>query len=134
MENTKAQQTIPWEEAARFATEQGQDFMIALLWSEKTEFETVLTWGRTLAQSEQAANLGNKMKVALGWDPKDCTTVSAKVQALINANDWIFERCKDARTVLLDNFGLFGGGPKVNEAISSLNECIDLVKSLKENG
>jgi hypothetical protein len=67
---------IPITAAKAIADKFDQRQVIIVTWDGATTH--VVTYGRTVAECEQAARGGNKVKAALGWPPKECTAVPAR--------------------------------------------------------
>lgn len=91
---------IPWEGAQEFAESFNKDVIVIMAFDDWQGDTTVVTWGRTLAQKEYAAERGNRLKEILGWAPEDCKAVSAKVQVLINSKIELVKFLKNMRSVI----------------------------------
>lgn len=76
---------IPHEELQAIAARYGLSYVIMLAYEPDGNREHVVTWGKSIVESDQAAQFGNKLKDALGW-PETLRADSAKVTALIEEN------------------------------------------------
>lgn len=76
---------IPYEELQVIAERYSCSHVIMLAYEPGENREYVVTWGKSVIESDQAARFGNEMKTKLGW-PESLHTESAKVIALIEEN------------------------------------------------
>lgn len=73
---------LPIEVARRVAREHQLDQVIVLGWSHSDGVAHVVTWGRTVEDSDQAAQGGNRMKAVMGWPPDQCQAEPSRVLML----------------------------------------------------
>jgi len=73
-------QRIPIRAAKFVAEEFNLDQVILLAFSKTTGQTHVVTYGKTVADCEQAAQGGNRMKRALGWPEELCNAVPARAR------------------------------------------------------
>lgn len=73
----KTGRRIPIADAKAIGNKHGYSQVIIVAWDNKTGTTSVCTWGENQEQCEQAAEGGNFVKKALGWDEKLCNTKPA---------------------------------------------------------
>lgn len=76
---------VPIEAAAAIGERFKKDQVIIITWEKGAGITTVTTWGKTIQDSDQAANGGNDLKKCLGWDDENNHATSEKVLQLIKA-------------------------------------------------
>jgi hypothetical protein len=71
---------LPIARAKEIAERHDLDQVILVAWSKKDGRTHVVTYGRSLEDSAQAAEGGNRVKRALGWPETLCNAVPARVR------------------------------------------------------
>lgn len=71
---------IPIATAKAIAKQYDQDQVIIVTWSKVKGLTTVVTYGKTVLDCEQAAAGGNMVKKALGWPDDKCQAVPRRVR------------------------------------------------------
>jgi len=70
----KTGKKIPISSVKKIGIDYGYSQVIVVAWDDITGTQSVATWGKTLAQCDQAAIGGNFVKKALGWPDELCNT------------------------------------------------------------
>lgn len=71
---------IPIARAKSIAEQHDLDQVIVVAWDAKAGMTHVVTYGKTLADCEQAAKGGNLVKRALGWPESQCNAKPSRVR------------------------------------------------------
>lgn len=71
---------IPIADAIKIGETHGYSQVIIVAWDGNTGSTSVVTWGKSVKESEQAAKGGNFVKKALGWPDDLCQDVPARVK------------------------------------------------------
>jgi hypothetical protein len=71
---------VPIAAAKRLAEAYGQSQVIIVTWDKHRGVQQVATYGVSLTDSTQAAQGGNRVKVALGWPESLCAAEPARVK------------------------------------------------------
>lgn len=71
---------IPIAAAKELGLKYEKSQVILMTWDSETGEETIVTWGKTLKDCDQAAKGGNLMKKTLGWPEKLCNAVPARAK------------------------------------------------------
>ena len=71
---------IPILDATRIGEKHGYSQVIIVAWDDQTGTTSVVTWGKSLKQSEEAAKGGNFVKKAMGWPDDMCQAEPARVK------------------------------------------------------
>jgi hypothetical protein len=74
---------VPVDQAALIAEKFEKDMVVIITYSRDQHSETVTTFGKTVSDSDYAADAGNKLKEALKWDEAKRNATSAKVLRLV---------------------------------------------------
>lgn len=78
-------QLVPIEQAKEIAEKYDKDQVVILSWDRKHNSTVVTTYGKSIHDSDQAAESGNKIKQGLGWPENECHTKSVRVEGILNA-------------------------------------------------
>lgn len=73
---------IPIKSAKDFGKTYDQDQVIIISYNNKNNLISVVTWGKSLVDCEQAAIAGNSFKKSLGFPPEKCQDVPARIKRL----------------------------------------------------
>ena len=76
---------IPVDAARRIAEEYAQDQVVICAFENATGLVHVVTYGKRIEDSENAAKGGDFVKKALGWPDRLCNSTPPRVQALGDA-------------------------------------------------
>ena len=77
----KTGKKIPITDAKKIGEERGYSQVIIVAWDSETGTQSVTTWGKTLADCDNAAQGGNFVKKALGWPNEMTQAKPARVRA-----------------------------------------------------
>ncbi|WP_428663423.1 hypothetical protein [Runella sp.] len=76
----KSGSRIPIADAIKIGETHGYSQVIIVAWDGNTGSTSVVTWGKSVTESEMAAKGGNFVKKALGWPDDLCHAESARVK------------------------------------------------------